>query len=95
MPSLSQVVRLGKIDGELVVNPTLQQQDSSTLDLLVVGDSSDILMIEMCVNASLDGDEHSVNELDEDELLELLPPRLKTATSKSASLYEESFREFV
>jgi len=47
-------VRVGKIDGEVVVNPTLQQQDSSTLDLLVVGDSSDILMIEMCVNASLD-----------------------------------------
>ncbi|NPA61840.1 MAG: polyribonucleotide nucleotidyltransferase [Epsilonproteobacteria bacterium] len=87
-------VRVGKIDGEVVVNPTLQQQDSSTLDLLVVGDSSDILMIEMCVNASLDGDEHSVNELDEDELLELLSVAQK-ATSKSASLYEESFREFV
>ena len=40
-------VRLGKIDGEVVVNPTLTQQTQSTLDLLVVGSGSDVLMIEM------------------------------------------------
>ncbi len=45
-------VRLGKIDGELVVNPTLSQQDESTLDLLVVGSGRDVIMIEMRTIAS-------------------------------------------
>ncbi len=79
-------VRVGRIDGEIVINPTLQEQDKSTLDLLVVGDSSDILMIEMCVNASVESGEHRVNELDEDELLNLLAIA-QEAISKSALLY--------
>jgi|AAUQ01.1.fsa_nt_gi polyribonucleotide nucleotidyltransferase len=87
-------VRVGRIDGEIVINPTLQEQDKSTLDLLVVGDSSDILMIEMCVNASVESGEHRVNELDEDELLNLLAIA-QEAISKSALLYEEKFKEFV
>ncbi len=45
-------VRLGKIDGELVVNPTLSQQDESVLDLLVVGSGRDVIMIEMRTIAS-------------------------------------------
>jgi len=40
-------VRIGKIDDKIVINPTLSQQDDSTLDLLVVGSGSDVLMIEM------------------------------------------------
>ena len=87
-------VRIGKINGEVVINPTFQEQDKSTLDLLVVGDSSDILMIEMCVNASIESGEHRVNELDEEELLELLS-LAQSSISKSATLYEERFREFV
>jgi len=87
-------VRVGKINGEVVINPTFQEQDKSTLDLLVVGDSSDILMIEMCVNASIENGEHRVNELSEDELLELLKVA-QGAISKSAIEYEEKFKEFV
>jgi len=87
-------VRIGKINGEVVINPTFQEQDKSTLDLLVVGDSNDILMIEMCVNASIESGEHRVNELDEEELLELLS-LAQSSISKSATLYEERFREFV
>ncbi len=45
-------VRLGKIGGEVVVNPTLSQQEESTLDLLVVGSGSDVIMIEMRTVAS-------------------------------------------
>ena len=45
-------VRLGKIDGELVTNPTLSQQDESVLDLLVVGSGKDVIMIEMRTIAS-------------------------------------------
>ena len=65
-------VRIGKIDDELLVNPTLIEQEDSTLDLLVVGTGSDVLMIEMCVNASEVEYVQQTNELEEDELLEII-----------------------
>ena len=39
LPFLGSVgaVRVGRIDGELIVNPSLQQQEESSLDLIVVG----------------------------------------------------------
>ena len=40
-------VRIGKIDGEIVFNPTLTQLQSSTLDLYLAGSKDDMLMIEM------------------------------------------------
>jgi len=45
-------LRVGRIDDNFVVNPTLSQQRESVLDLLVIGTGSDILMIEMCTFAS-------------------------------------------
>ena len=39
-------VRIGMIDGELVVNPTFSQMESSTLDLRVAGTRDAILMVE-------------------------------------------------
>jgi len=39
-------VRIGRIEGELVVNPTLEQLDSSTLDLIVVGTGEGLTMVE-------------------------------------------------
>ncbi len=57
-------VRVGKIDGQLVINPTLSQQDESTLDLLVVGQSTDILMIEMRTLASEVIDDIEVDTID-------------------------------
>jgi polyribonucleotide nucleotidyltransferase len=39
-------VRVGRIDGELVMNPTLTQLDSSDLDLVIAGTRDAILMIE-------------------------------------------------
>ncbi|MCF6205991.1 MAG: polyribonucleotide nucleotidyltransferase [Sulfurovum sp.] len=57
-------VRIGKIDGELVVNPTLSQQDESVLDLLVVGADSDVLMIEMRTIASEIIDDIEVDTID-------------------------------
>ncbi len=78
---------------ELMNNPISPRTGINlTLDLLVVGDSSDILMIEMCVNASVENGEHKVNELTEDELLEYLKTA-QDAITKSASIYEEKFRE--
>lgn len=45
-------VRIGKIDGEIVVNPTLSQLKNSTLDLYLAGSRDDMLMIEMQANGS-------------------------------------------
>ncbi|HEX3728257.1 MAG TPA: polyribonucleotide nucleotidyltransferase [Opitutaceae bacterium] len=39
-------IRLGQIDGNFVVNPTIDQMFSSTLDLIYVGNDKDMLMIE-------------------------------------------------
>jgi polyribonucleotide nucleotidyltransferase len=40
-------VRTAKIDGELVINPSLSQLKNSTLDLYLSGTKDDLLMIEM------------------------------------------------
>ncbi len=39
-------VRVGLIDGELVLMPTVQQQEESSLDLIVAGSKTAVLMIE-------------------------------------------------
>ena len=56
-------VRIGLIDGELVVNPTLQDSEgeSSTLDLIVVGTKEGLTMVEA-----------GAVEIPEDKLLEAL-----------------------
>lgn len=40
-------VRIGRIDGEFIVNPTKSQMQESTLDLYVSGTKEELLMIEM------------------------------------------------
>ena len=40
-------VRVAKIDGELVMNPSIQELKRSTLDLYLAGSKEDLLMIEM------------------------------------------------
>ncbi|RUM73085.1 MAG: polyribonucleotide nucleotidyltransferase [Sulfurovum sp.] len=83
-------VRLGKIDDELLINPTLVEQENSTLDLLVVGTGSDILMIEMCVNASEIEYVQQTNELEEDELLEIIDVA-QGAIEKATKAYMSGF----
>jgi polyribonucleotide nucleotidyltransferase len=57
-------VRIGKVEDELVVNPSLSLQDESILDLLVVGSGEDILMIEMRTMASEVIDDIEVDAID-------------------------------
>ena len=83
-------VRMGKIDSEVVINPTLLEQNSSELDLLVIGSGSDILMIEMCVNATEKEYIHSENELDEDELLEIIE-NAQSAIEEATTAYKNGF----
>ena len=47
-------VRMAKIDGEIVVNPTASELKESTLDLYLSGSKDDILMIEMKTQGSVD-----------------------------------------
>jgi polyribonucleotide nucleotidyltransferase len=76
-------VRLGKIDGEVVVNPTLTQQSQSTLDLLVVGSGGDVLMIEMRSIASEVIDDIEVDFVD--PIMEVEPLILEHQESNEIS----------
>ncbi|MBL8030162.1 MAG: polyribonucleotide nucleotidyltransferase [Candidatus Doudnabacteria bacterium] len=40
-------VRVGKVEGQYVVNPTHEQQDKSTMDLVVCGTGEHVIMVEM------------------------------------------------
>lgn len=39
-------VRVGRIDGEFIINPTFEQREESDLDLVYVGDKENVIMIE-------------------------------------------------
>jgi polyribonucleotide nucleotidyltransferase len=54
-------VRIGQIDGQFVVNPTIEQMFSSNLDLIYVGTEKEMLMIE-----------GSADQLPEDRFIEAL-----------------------
>ncbi|MGC6426429.1 MAG: polyribonucleotide nucleotidyltransferase [Akkermansiaceae bacterium] len=43
-------VRVGRIDGEFVINPTFEQRKDSDLDLIYVGNKTDVIMIEGAAN---------------------------------------------
>ncbi len=54
-------VRVGKVNGELIVNPTAQQIEESEIELVVAGTADSIMMVE-----------GEAKEVSEDELLEAL-----------------------
>src|SRR6188472_4412763 len=54
-------VRIGRVNGQFVVNPTHSQRDKSDLDLVYVGSKTDVIMIE-----------GAANELPEDEFMKAL-----------------------
>jgi len=57
-------VRIGKLDGQLVINPSHSQLEESTLDLFVAGTQDELLMIEMKVNDSHEAEIVDIPELD-------------------------------
>lgn len=57
-------VRIGKIDNQMVINPTYEALSQSTLDLFVSGTEDELLMIEMKVNASQEEEILSVADID-------------------------------
>lgn len=54
-------VRVGRVDGDFVINPTHEQREDSDLDLIYVGNKQDVIMIE-----------GQANELPEDEFIKAL-----------------------
>lgn len=82
-------VRVGCINGELVINPNNHELEKSSLDLFVSGVKDELLMIEMRALA----DENNMNEFSEDEILNALE-FAKKAIHQGSSIYEETFKEF-
>jgi len=91
--------RIGKIDGEFIINPNLEQQENSTLDLYVAGTSSELLMIEMKAISSTEMVEvdiesftkfHHINDLNEDNLVEAIG-LASEVINKTNKTYEQSF----
>ncbi|MDQ7083596.1 MAG: polyribonucleotide nucleotidyltransferase [Sulfurovum sp.] len=87
-------VRMGSIDEEIIVNPTLTQQAKSTLDLLVVGSGSDVVMIEMRTIATSQDNTQQSNELCEEKLLEVIALATE-AIALSSTQFIEAFSPLV
>jgi polyribonucleotide nucleotidyltransferase len=87
-------VRMGKVAGETLVNPTLSEQEKSELDLLVVGSGKDVVMIEMRTIASEKEGVQYANELGEEELVEAIA-KAGEAIEKATAAYEEAFAPLV
>jgi len=68
-------VRAAKVDGELVLNPTLTQLKNSTLDLYLSGTKEELLMIEM---RSIGSEKVDVEEMPEPLLDPIMDPSLGT-----------------
>ncbi|MFK0323664.1 polyribonucleotide nucleotidyltransferase [Campylobacter coli] len=99
-------VRIGKIDGNFILNPNNEELQNSTLDLYVAGVKDEFLMIEMralpdqkeneifieapYADVSTQTTSQNMNELSEDEILEALNLAQK-AILNGSNAYEEAF----
>lgn len=84
-------VRIGMIDEELIINPSLNDIKTSTLDLYISGTKEQLLMIEMKSISSYTT-QHNTNDIDEDRLLDAISLAQKQL-DKDNSLYEENFKD--
>jgi polyribonucleotide nucleotidyltransferase len=88
-------VRAAKVDGELVLNPTLTQLKDSTLDLYLSGTKEELLMIEM---RSIGSEKVDVEESLEPVLDPMMDPTLGTIvidTHVSNALAEDELIEIL
>ncbi|WP_104697642.1 MULTISPECIES: polyribonucleotide nucleotidyltransferase [unclassified Helicobacter] len=80
-------VRVGRIDGEFIFNPTIQQLQISDIDLFISGSFEDLLMIEMKGGSLKD------RGVDEEELLDAIN-FAKEKINKMSFLYENSLKGY-
>lgn len=92
-------VRIAKIDGKVIINPSMSQLKDSTIDLYVAGSENELLMIEMksiatseIVEAGIDSfiSTHNANEVAEDELISLIQIS-QNAISEATQSYRSGF----
>ena len=92
-------IRAAKIEDNIVLNPTMSELRSSTLDLYLSGTKDDLLMIEMRTlgtNDIISADDvsavitHSSNAMNEDELIDVFE-KTQTQLFDANAKYEEAF----
>ncbi|QOG11383.1 polyribonucleotide nucleotidyltransferase [Arcobacter sp. FWKO B] len=88
-------VRIGKINGEIVINPSTSMLKESSIDLYVAGTQNELLMIEMKSISSTEVLEsgvdtfttvHNANEVEEKELVEIIQAA-QNAIQEATSTY--------
>ncbi len=62
-------VRVGRINGEYVINPTLEEMEQSDLDIMIAGTAKDIVMLE--------GEMKEISELDMVEAIKIAHEEIK------------------
>ncbi|WP_394909468.1 polyribonucleotide nucleotidyltransferase [uncultured Helicobacter sp.] len=88
MPKMCvSAVRLGRINGEFIINPTKEQRAQSELDLFVSGKDDELLMIEMNTGAG-------VSVLAESVVMEALE-LAKQSIAEDCKRFKEAFVPFV
>ena len=80
-------VRVGLIDGEIVINPTNSQRDVSDLDLVVVGTEEAVVMVEAGAN-QLSEERHARVHLPRPRARSRRSSRRSTSSSASGDLAE-------
>jgi polyribonucleotide nucleotidyltransferase len=82
-------IRLGRIDGQFVVNPTHEQQYQSDLDLIYVGNENDMMMIEGSADQLPEADFIAALEYSQKAIQPLI-----AAQRKLAAMYSKTKRVF-
>ncbi len=83
-------VRAAKVDGEIIINPTLSELKNSTLDLYLSGTKEDLLMIEM---RSFGGEAIEVNEMIIDPMIDPTMGATVISSHRSNAMPEEELIE--
>ena len=86
-------VRVGTVEDDIIINPTLSEQNDSELDLLVVGTGEDILMIEMRTLATKQEQEQSANEFEISALVDVIA-MVREAICEASGAYEKAFKPY-
>ncbi|WP_066389039.1 polyribonucleotide nucleotidyltransferase [Helicobacter himalayensis] len=86
---LVSAVRIGRVDGEFIINPNRIQREKSTLDLFVSGKGDELLMIEMNSIAQ----NESANLLSEELTLQALE-LAKQSIKETCARLESAFMPF-
>ena len=81
-------LRVAKVDNNIVYNPTNEQLSCSSLDLLIVGSRSDIAMIEMRSIAQESKAGHSINEVNNEDLIEVFESATVLISNASTDYYK-------